>query len=113
MIMEAYIGNFDDPNYDFYGGDYNGNIPHRQSPFFPYPHGIFDALSKTKSIADYEVRQLDWGAIGAKMSKQQLEIFIDSFADEKSFKDIRQFIQGLDADKTYVLVAFETGEDYN
>ena len=32
---DAYVGRLDDPNFHWDGGDWNGNVPHRLSPFFP------------------------------------------------------------------------------
>ena len=32
MIIEAYVGDLDTPGFDFYGSNWNGNIP---DPIFP------------------------------------------------------------------------------
>lgn len=32
---DVYIGRLDDPRFSWVGGDWNGNVPTRLSPFFP------------------------------------------------------------------------------
>ena len=115
MMIDAYIGHFNSPGFDFYCGNYDGNIPKRQSPLLPMARGILDAMCKMMRNAEYEARQLDWGAWGAKMTKEQLSDFINSFYGNDEFDElpeVRDYIQKLDADKVYLLVAYETGEDY-
>ena len=111
-MKNAWIGNIDSPNFDFYGGQYSGNIPKRESPLLPSAYKLMETIWEMERNGEYEARQLDWGAWGAKMSKRELSDFVDSFYGVDEAKDVRRFVQGLEHDKTYVLVALETGEDY-
>ena len=100
----------DSPGFDFYGGDYSGNIPNRgKAPFLPEAHKLLEALWKMKDNGEYEARQLDWGAWGAKMTKQELSDFVEAFYGKDKEPEVREYIQGLEQDKAYVLVAFESG----
>ena len=105
-MIDAHIGDFDSPGFSFYNG---GSIPKRQSPFLPRAREILDAILEMKRNGEYEARQLDWGSWGAKMTKQQLSDFIDSFYGKNKDPDVRKYVKELDTDKYYVLVAYETG----
>lgn len=107
MVIESYIGYFDDPSFDYYGGDFNGNIPYRQSPFMPFAHDLFRILWEKQRTGEYEARRLDWGAIGAKMTKEQLFSFLNSYGF-LSHDSIKDYLQTLEDDRIYVLVAFES-----
>lgn len=90
----AYIGAFDASDDD---------IPHRISPWLSDSSKIFSWIS---------VRENAWhgfGAVKATCTKQQLIEFADEFNIDR---EIKTYIQGLDADKLYVLAAYETGDDY-
>lgn len=104
-MIDAYIGNLKDLNFDFYGGDFSGNIPKKQSPYISFAREIFDILYDLMNRGEkaFEIRRLDWGAIGAKMTKKQLYNFIGDRDNE-----LDEYILGLDDDKEYVLVAFES-----
>lgn len=117
MMLDSYIGYLDDPDFNFYGDSTIGNIPKRQSPSLQNAHKVFSVLCDLPRAAkeEYEVKQLDWGAIGAKMTKQQLSDFLkanDILNSDYHAKEIEQFIQGLADDRACVLVAYETGEEY-
>ena len=115
--IDAHIGLLDGPDFNFYDGDYEGNIPKRISPFLPNAREIMSQIWKMIHNGDKNASQLDWGAVGVVYTKQQLTDFVDSFYenDYNDYKDrareIRKYIKGLDSDKPYVLVAYETGDD--
>lgn len=110
MMIEAHIGRLHEPGFDLFHGDYNGNIPKKLSPFLPDAHRVHRYLwSMVRSGAE-NVRQLDWGAVGAIMTKRQLADFIDSFYNNGGFDELRAFIRELDPVEPYMLVAYETGD---
>jgi len=111
MVIEAHIGLLNEPGFDFYGGDYSGNIPKRLSPLLPNGSEVHAYICRLERNGENEARQLDWGAFGAIFTKQQLADFVDFFYKKGSANEIRKFIKGLDAEQKYVLVAYETGED--
>ena len=113
MFIDAHIGYLDDPDFDFFGGNPNGNIPQRISPFLPDDHKLLEKLWEMSRYGDEGVRQLDWGAWGKIFSKQDLIDFLTSFYAKKvESTELMEFISGLDPNRTYVLVVYETGEDY-
>ena len=116
--IAAHIGALDDPSFNFYGGDYNGNIPNRLSPLLPVPHDIHSRIWALVRDGADNARQLDWGAVGVIYTRQQLLDFIGSLYKERNLphiieriKEAEKYIQGLDPDTKYVLVAYETGDD--
>ena len=121
MEVDVYIGHLDSPengNFKWEGGDWNGNIPHRISPqFFPNAHDAFQKILDWTHSSDWEGKQLDWGAWGIKMRKQDLLAFIDACEKGNVFESIkydriRDFVKDeLNDDTTYVLVGFETCYD--
>ena len=111
MVFEAHIGLADDPGFDFYGGDYNGNIPARISPYLPKAHEIHKHIWALIRSGDPNARQLDWSAVGLIGTKEQLARFVGSFYKADETTEIKQYIGGLDPDKAYVLAAYETGEE--
>ena len=74
--IDAHIGLLDDPKFDFYGGDYGGNIPERLSPRLPVPRNILDRIWALIRDGAENARQLDWGAVGVIYTRQQLLDFM-------------------------------------
>lgn len=119
--VDVYIGYLDSPeNGDFKweGGDWSGNIPRRISPqYFPHAHDTFQKILDLTHSTEWEGKQLDWGAWGVKMHKQELLAFIDDCEKRNEFEcvnynDIRDFVKcELNDDTTYILVGMETCDD--
>ena len=112
-MINAYIGLLECPNFDFYNGNPSGNIPERISPYLLLSHDIFHRLWELIHQGAANVRQLDWGAVGVIYSKQQLWDFIGSLNSRnithiiEHIDEIKTFIQSLDSEAKYVLVAYE------
>jgi hypothetical protein len=113
MVIEAHIGLLHDLGFDFYGGDYNGNIPKRLSPYLPKAHEIHKHMWDLIRGGDPSARQLDWSAVGIIYTQEQLAQFMSTFYKNDEATEIKQYVQELSPDKAYVLVAYETGEEYD
>ena len=113
MVVDAWIGNLDSPNFDFYSYNSAGNIPKRESPFLPNAHELLRVLWKMKKDGEYNARQLDWGAWGAIMTKRELTDFIGEFYGEDRVPEVKKFVHELDEKKSYVLVAFESASEFD
>lgn len=46
MDVEVFVGNLDDPCFDWDNANWSGNCPERISDFFPHSHIIFFKLIK-------------------------------------------------------------------
>ena len=116
----AHIGLLDDPSFNFYDGNYSGNIPKRLSPdlYLPVPHDIHSRIWALIRDGADNARQLDWGAVGVICTRQQLLDFMGSLHEgqlphiKQVIKEAKKYIRKLDPDTKYVLVAYETGLDY-
>ena len=120
---DAYIGDLDDPDFKWEGGDWNGNTPPRLSPYFP-PCGITpdmpfwwikDRVESGKLVG----KQTDWGAWTAKVGKKQIIGFMYEYYDHRKsnmmphlrqqLEELRKFVDSLEDGKMYALVAVESG----
>jgi hypothetical protein len=121
-FLDVYIGYLDDLSFDWNGE----NVPKRQSPFFPHiePFSSYDSpfhkLRNRIENCELEGKQLDWGAWAAKVDRQYINGFIQECYGrdwhEKSrglphlineMNSLKEFVDGLDPTKTYLLVACE------
>ena len=121
--VDVYIGYLDSPdngNFKWEGGDWSGNIPCRISPpkYFPCASDAFRKILDMTDSSEWDGKQLDWGAWGVKMHKQELMAFIKDCEKRNKlewikYDDIRNFVKcELDDDTTYILVGLETCDDY-
>lgn len=118
----VYIGYMDN-TFDWDKGDWSGNTPNRRSPFFP-PATPFDKVIDKIDSGEFEGKQLDWGAWGAKVNKEQIVNFIkESYGDSsghnwkrnqvafphliEQMDELISFINTLDDTSIYVIIASE------
>jgi hypothetical protein len=115
-FYDVYIGDLQDPTFHWEGGDWNGNVPHRLSPFFPpgYLSGLKDsfwALITKIETNIFDRKQTDWGGWVARISKDQLLAFIHElygdYEQSPSLEELRDYVTTLDPEKRYALVATE------
>jgi hypothetical protein len=59
--LDVYIGDLNDPTFKWHGGDWNGNVPTRLSPFFPDGERVRRALLARIEAGTYVGKQTDWG----------------------------------------------------
>ena len=91
MVIEAHIGLLDSPNFDFYGGNFNGNLPESVThPILLLPAGR-NIMEKIWSVMrndaenSHQARRLDWGAYGIILDRQGLIDFIEPIYDKKIY----------------------------
>ena len=111
MVLDVYIGFADNDSFNW---DSGGNIPKRQSPFFPAGHKVFDKVLKMVKSDKYDGKELGWEAWGVKLTKQQIFDFIEPFIKKNPYPwldtqniwhDVIKFVKKLEDDKNYILVA--------
>jgi hypothetical protein len=94
----AYIGDANDPNFKWNGGDYNHNLPKRITP------NLFNAY-KIFNDKEFNFIKLDWGGFGAKVTKTQILNLLTKYG---SSNELTESVQSLKDDLEYVLVIMET-----
>jgi hypothetical protein len=123
---DVYIGRLDDPSFSWDGGNWNGNVPHRLSPFFP-PYArpglrVWDEFHRRLASGEFKGRQTDWGGWVAPASKAQIEAFMaDLYFPRPSLENLKRlfphvtdpldelvaFVSDMDDDGQFALVATE------
>lgn len=115
-MLNVYIGFLDDKDFNYEGGDWNGNVPKRQSPFFPFGNDAYFMLLKKIKNDDYEGKKTDWSGYVAKVDKKQIIEFVDELKEKHKsllkfsdygFPTIYDYINSLEDDKLYALVGVE------
>ncbi len=114
-ICEVYVGDLEDPNFNWTDGNWNGNIPARLSPIFPpLPGNYNQSYNHWVNKAGVQSRQTDFGGHVAKVTRSQILDFIAqsyrsnySLEARERINDLANFINTLDDDKLYALVATE------
>ena len=122
---DVYIGDLDDPEFLWDGGDWNGNVPRPLVSVFPPVGGHYNAayhdwVKKT----GVECRQTDFGGWVSRVTPRQLADYIEcSYGVAAKYTDpdeklawkhlndrldkLRGFVADLDEGKHYALVATE------
>ncbi|MDO9050537.1 MAG: hypothetical protein Q7U70_03490 [Methylotenera sp.] len=124
-----YIGQLDDPSFDYDDWSNVGNIPIRRSPHFPPTNpSPYNRFYKWVEKSGCKSNRVDWGATVAIVNKAQIEDLITQcYSDDLSYSDpekmstwegkpylvnqlleLRVFVANLDAKELYALVACET-----
>ena len=117
MYLDLYVGDLDDPEFSWEGGDWNGNVPRRRSPFFPQArrHGYSEFIDRV-SGGVYPGKQTDWGGWVAKMTPAQIRAFIAEFyprplppgsTEGPELAELLAFVDRLEDGKLYALCAVE------
>jgi hypothetical protein len=120
-FLDVYIGDLSDPSFRWDGGDWNGNVPKRLSPFFPDGHRVQGAVLKRIEDGTYVGKQTDWGGHVAKVTKQQIKDLIEEqYGDREWYKhpspmphmlqdleELRAFVDSLQERKLYAFVTTE------
>ncbi|WP_144460890.1 hypothetical protein [Siminovitchia fortis] len=109
MDIEIFIGNLDDPDFDYGQGDWSGNCPSRISPFFPKPHNAFSYLIDLIGSGRIEGRQTDWGTWVAPLYPSEIVKLMEGLYEGDDLRYIVEIANQLIADQKYALVACEIG----
>lgn len=118
-FLDVYIGDLNDPSFSWENGDWNGNCPKRQSPFFP-PPAPFSEMKTMIEQGELVGKQVDWGGWVAKAKKDQImkivnDYYLGDWYERNSFlphlikqmKELQEYITSLDSEIEYALVASE------
>jgi hypothetical protein len=125
--FRVYIGDLEDPDFHWEGGNWSCNIPKSLTDNFPPgklgSSGTFFAIIKAIESGKYRGKRTDWGASVARVNKQQIIDFIsERFAGDPAYEDksemphLRERLQlvvsqvrALDPKKEYGLCAVDDG----
>ena len=106
----TYIGDLDDPEFEWDEGNWNGNIPSRLSSDFPptrkpYHRDFHEWVDKIGVIC----KQTDFSGWVARVNKSQLIDFLHYCytIDDNDVKSLIVFVGTLEDGKEYALVAEE------
>jgi hypothetical protein len=125
MLLNAYIGDLEDHNFKWTGGDWNGNVPRQLSPTLV---GCFWAIVRAIEAGRYPGKQTDFGGWVAKVTRQQLLEFVQENLEPlrheadsgqpppegyqgahfERLQRVYAFLSTLEDGKLYALVAAET-----
>ena len=118
--LDIWIGDFDDPDFSWDGENWAiGNIPTRKSPLFSSSDAFFKLINDIES-GKLVGKQTDWGGFTAKATKSQIkEFFKEFYTNDETEKgrgttidpltdNFMVFVESLDDNKIYALVAAET-----
>ena len=122
---DVYIGDLDDPQFHWDGGDWNGNVPKPIASVFPPVGGSYnECFHRWVDESGVECRQTDFGGWVARVSQEQLADYIEyCYGSESMYTDpdkrqawkhlvdrlekLRHVVAGLDQGRLYALVATE------
>ena len=119
MSYDVYIGDLADCSWNPTPEEWNiGNAPTRQSPFFPAGgFALFREVWRRVESGEWDGKQVDWGAWVARLYPREIMAFIEEqYASkhwtglphlEQWLDDLRRYVQQLDSDQVYALVASE------
>jgi hypothetical protein len=120
-IHSVYLGDLEDPNFSWEGGDWNGNTPRAISHQFPDCYHLFFKVMDLAKEGGENGRQTDFGAFVVKLKKAEIIALIDKWYAGKTWDPkidsythfseqlakLKTFVAGLDSDKLYALVGTE------
>jgi hypothetical protein len=72
VILDVYVGSLDDDGFAWNGGNWEGNVPLRRSPFFPDGHKAFWEVRNRITKVELDGKQMDWGRWVARVKKSQI-----------------------------------------
>lgn len=122
---DVYIGDLDDPEFHWDGGDWDGNIPKPLTDAFPPVGGHYnECFHRWVDKSGVESRKTDFGGWVNRVTPQQISDYIEDcygvdsmYAGTESkqawkhltdrLEKIRAFVNSLDDDELYALVATE------
>lgn len=117
MMLRAYIGNLDDPtfNWDAPPGGSQANTPWSLGPDFVNASDACSLLWRKRLEKAYVTKDTDWGTIVSRVNKKQLLEFVEELYggrpglpwQSEAVQEIIDFVATLDDDCEYGLVCSE------
>lgn len=122
---DVYIGDLDDPEFHWNGGDWNGNVPKPIASVFPPVGGHYnECFHRWLRESGVECRQTDFGGWVCRVTPRELADYIEyCYGSDSMYTDpdkretwkhlidrldkLRQVVTELDEGKQYALVAAE------
>ena len=121
---DVYIGSLEDPGFSWEGGNWEGNCPHRLSPFFPPvgpAYGAFSVVIERIRQGVYDGKQVDWGGFVARVTRFEIEKLIEELYTnqqiygpdstlphlKKQLEELKAYVRRLSTTAKYALVASE------
>jgi hypothetical protein len=106
---DVYVGELGPDEALDWGGDPRiGNAPKRIGPFFhPIDKSPYELLHRAIDMNTLTGRQVDWGAVAARVTVDDIRAFVDECYGPDVPADIASFIASLDPTRPYALVASE------
>ena len=116
-VCWMYVGDLEDPEFNWNGGDWNGNVPRSILPDFPPAGGAYNEVFHRwlETQPTIQVKQTDFGGWVAKVNQAQLIDFL-AFAypegkplpwHQERLAAMRRDVEKLPPDKLFGLVAAE------
>jgi hypothetical protein len=100
------VGELDDPDFHWDGGDYNGNLPR---PLLNLGNLELFGIVQARSLLEerYGGKVLDWGGSGAPLKRERILEFLREFQmrsiSEEWRRKATQKVMTLNPDKVYLL----------
>jgi len=105
-MIHYFVGDLEDPKFDYEGGNWNGNMPPRISPYIPLSGMLFQQARNKVRSNEWEGKQTDWGSYVIRLYPNQLETYLKECLKHDT-KFVDSIIHKLDVEKQYALVASE------
>ena len=122
--LDVYIGFTEGYSFEHDPKKYQmGNIPHKQSPYFPDGSTAFRRLVNKIEAGTFKGEKVDWGAYAAVVTKAQIvgfmeEMYTPEWQEKKKefnkvvgladeYGPLKEFVDTLSDTEQYILVACE------
>lgn len=119
-MKHVYIGFFHsiEQKFDYNSYDNIGNIPKRQSPFFPFPTEFTNLILKNIKNKKIEGRKVDYGAFVAKVNQKEILQLINEVEIkyeelmlvakyDYGFSELKNYVRELSSSEVYALTTME------
>lgn len=111
MRLIAFIGDLDEPGFDYDDGDWNGNVPKlKREPLPNSSTTTKNAFSFViESIVDEKIigKQTDWGTTVSPLYPKEIYNVFKSYYSPNELRRLENRLNSLDQEKKYGLVACE------
>ena len=106
-MLDVYIGDLKDPDFQWEDGNWNGNIPQRISPFFTQAGKVGRDIISGIQAGTLQGKQTDWGSYVAKLYPHEMLEFLSPYYEEEERIQIELYLMQLEPMEQYGLVSAE------